>query len=114
MEQERLVIREFILSGSQKVVLRCTDCCCAQFWHPKDGVPSYLPPPPVHATDVHMAFEKVHQLQDWIRKRGERYACFKQVCSIALESSKWSMHTHLLKLAKEGMPGLCLEIHCTM
>jgi len=35
-----------------------------------------------------MAFEKVHKLQDWIRKRGERYACFKQVCSIALESSK--------------------------
>lgn len=56
----------------------------------------------MHATDVHMAFEKVHQLQDWIRKRGERYACSKQVCSIALESSKVEYAYTLAKNCQGG------------
>jgi len=56
----------------------------------------------VHATDVHKAFEKVHQLQDWIRTRRERYACSKQVCSIALESSKVEYAYTLAKNCQGG------------
>lgn len=35
--------------------------------------PHPLHHPTVHASDIHLAFEKVQQLQEWIKDRGDRY-----------------------------------------
>ena len=51
--------------------------CCSvwkiQLSHPLSLPPPLQPHPTVHASDIHLAFEKVQQLREWIKERDERF-----------------------------------------